>query len=343
MGPWGTVAAAGPGGIVLVVAATTFVATVLVRLLLPRERRHRGRAVLFALGASGLLAVGAIAFGVMGASAGSIVQLASVVFLAAGLVGLAGLVAFDLVLARVGLAVPAILVDLLQATVAIALLLAFLRLEGLDPFSLVTTSAVLTAVVGLALQSTIANVFGGVSLQLDRTLGRGEWIEVGGRVGRIQEIGWRSTRLVTKDGDTLFVPNGELLTREVLNYSRPTGRHRTTIRVGFHYRHAPPLVRGVLLALVRETPGVLASPPPECGPSEFGDSAVVYELQYWIADYAREDAIAEEIRTRIWFAARREDLELPFPTRTLVLSDARNHPGSPGIEAVHTLNSQEET
>src|SRR5213593_475205 len=200
-----------------------------------------------------------------GGSAGSIVQVVALLALAIGLVATTGLVIFDLVLARLGVNVPSILRDFLQVAVAMAVAVGFLRLAGLDVFSLVTTSAVLTAIVGLALQSTIANVFGGLGLQLDRTLGHGEWIEVGSRVGRILEIGWRSTRIVTKDGDTVFVPNSELVSGQVLNFSRPTGAHRMTVRIGFHYRHSPNEVRGVLLAAVRHAPGVLDQPPPDCG------------------------------------------------------------------------------
>ena len=103
-------------------------------------------------------------------------------------------------------------------------MLVCLRLAGIDVLPLLTTSAVLTAVIGLALQSTIANLFGGLSLQLDRTLGQGDWIETGSHSGRIVEIGWRSTRLVTQDGDTLFLPNSQLVTGEVLQPVAADGR-----------------------------------------------------------------------------------------------------------------------
>jgi len=129
----------------------------------------------------------------------------------------------SLVLPRLRIHVPSILRDLIEVTVAVAMGMGFLRLAGLDVLSLVTTSAVLTAVIGLALQSTIANVFSGLGLQLDRTLRHGEWIEVGSRVGKILEIGWRSTRIQTKDGDTVFVPNSELVSKEVLKFGRPAG------------------------------------------------------------------------------------------------------------------------
>jgi small-conductance mechanosensitive channel len=179
---------------------------------------------------------------------------------------------------------------------------------------------VLTAVVGLALQTTIANVASGLGLQLDRTLRRGEWIEIGDHVGKILEIGWRATRVHTKTGDTIFVPNGELVSKDVRSFGRSAGAHRLTVRIGFHYRHPPHEVRRVLLDAVRDAPGVLARPAAACGPVEFGDSAVVYELRYWIGDFARDSEIDEEVHARIWYAAREAGLEFPFPTRTVVLT-----------------------
>ncbi len=318
-GIWDRITDAGPAMVVLVGATVALLALPILRWLAPRSRRHRGGPARLFLGIAVLLAAGAVTLGTMGAtSPGNILQLLGVLALMIGLVGTGGLLVFDVVLLRLRIDVPSILRDLIVVSIAVAIGMGFLRLAGLDIFSLVTTSAVLTAVIGLALQSTIANVFGGLSLQLDRTLRHGEWIEVGTHVGKILEIGWRSTRIQTKDGDTIFVPNGELVSKEVLNFGRPTGAHRIIVRVGFHYRHSPNEVRRVLLAAIRDTPGVLGDPQPECGPVEFGDHAVVYALRYWIADFAHDVAIDEEVHARVWYAARRAGLEIPFPIRTLV-------------------------
>jgi len=309
---------ADPAWVVLTLALAMLAAIPVLRWLAPAAHRHRGGGALLFFALSLSLAMGAIALGNMGgASAGSLVQLVALLALAIGLVATAGLVVFDLLLARLGVNVPAILRDFLQVGIAIAVTVGFLRLAGLDVFSLVTTSAVLTAIIGLALQSTIANVFGGLGLQLDRTLGHGEWIQVGNRIGQILEIGWRSTRIVTKDGDTVFVPNSALVSGEVLNFSRPTGAHRMTIRVGFHDRHSPREVRSALLPAIQDVPGVLRQPAPDCGPVDFGDGAITYALRYWIEDFAHDITIDEAVRTRLWYAARRAALEVPYPTRML--------------------------
>src|SRR5436190_1918889 len=213
---WNALTDSGPAVVVLIGALLALGALPIVRRLAPGERRqHGGPARLFLVIAL-VLALGAIGLGTMGAtSPGNILQLVAVLALLISFVGVAGLFIFDVTLPRLHIEVPSILRDLMQVLVAVAIGMGFLRIAGLDVFSLVTTSAVLTAVIGLALQGTIANVFSGLGLQLDRTLRHGEWIEVGSQVGKILEIGWRSTRILTRDGDTIFVPNSELISKEV--------------------------------------------------------------------------------------------------------------------------------
>lgn len=249
-------------------------------------------------------------------------RLGATVSLIIGIVRVGGMILFDLALARAGVDVPSIVRDVLQVLIVGVLALGCLRLAGIDLLPLLTTSAVLTAVIGISLQSTLANLFSGLSLQMDRTLRSGDWISAQGHVGRIEEIGWRSTRLVTKDGDTVFVPNSGLVTGEVLNYSRPTSRHRMWVRVGFHYRHPPNVVRQTLLRAIDGVDGVLHDPPPDCIVTDFGDSAVQYALRYWIDRFDRDSHIDSEVRSRVWFAARRGALEMPYPHQTVVGEDA---------------------
>jgi small-conductance mechanosensitive channel/CRP-like cAMP-binding protein len=283
--------------------------------VLPADRRKNTTSpALFLLGALALhpLATAIGADGMLRSTLGVF----TLVFFALGGTGLLNVFAFDLVFRRAR--VPSVVRDVVQALALFVLLLVMLRRSGVDLFSLVTTSAVVTAIIGLALQNTIANLFAGVTLPLEHTLAIGDWIRVNGHIGRIVEISWRATSLVTKDGDVVCVPNSQLLAAEVHNYSRPTAYHRVWLRVGFHYRHPPNEVRRVLLEAVRGAPGVLAMPDADCFPVEFSESAVTYALRYWIEDFEREEPISGEVRARIWYAAQRAGLEIPFPIRTIV-------------------------
>jgi small-conductance mechanosensitive channel/CRP-like cAMP-binding protein len=278
--------------------------------LLPAGRRYRGSPARITLA----LALG-LALAEAGAMTGDmegparILRLAAVLALVCGGIALVGFVLFDLVLPPLSLDVPSIVRDVIQLIVAALASLACLRLAGFDVLPLLTTSAVLTAVVGLALQATIANLFGGLSLQLDRTLVQGDWIETGTHSGRIVEIGWRSTRLVTRDGDTLFLPNSQLVSGEVLNLSRPTGAHRAAVQVTVAERYAPAMVRQAFVEAIRDVPGILQYPPPDCLVSELGDQSLGYTVRYWITEFERDSSIASDVRMRLWYASRRAGFE----------------------------------
>lgn len=296
-------------------AAVALALALVLPYVLPAGRRNRGTAarVLLAL-ALGLALAGAGAVTSDLEASGRLLRLAALLALVSGTVALVALVVFDLILRPFRLDVPSIVRDVVQIAVATLAILACLRLAGFDVLPLVTTSAVLTAVVGLALQTTIANLFSGLWLQLDRTLVQGDWIQTGSTSGRIQEIGWRATRLITDDGDSVFLPNSELVSGEVLNLSRPSGAHRVSVRVSVHEDYSPATVRQVFVDAIRDVPGVLLFPPPDCLLAELGEQQNIYMVRYWISEFERDDEIASDVRMRLWYAGRRAG----FETRPLV-------------------------
>jgi small-conductance mechanosensitive channel/CRP-like cAMP-binding protein len=300
--------------VVLEWAAAALIAALVLPYFPSARRRNGGGAVRLVLAlAAGLALAAATSEGTAIDAPRQVLHLGAILALVCGLIGLAGLVLFDLLLPALRVEVASVLRDAAVLGVAAIAVFVCLRLAGLDVLPLLTTSAVLTAVIGLALQTTIANVFGGLALHLDRTLGHGDWIETGTHGGRIVEIGWRATQLVTREGDTLFLPNSQLVSGDVLNLSRPTGAHRASVHVSVHERHAPGMVRAVLADAVRDAPGVLDYPPPDCVISDFGDSSVGYAVRYWLTEFERDAAIAGEVRSRLWYAARRAGLESPPP------------------------------
>jgi small-conductance mechanosensitive channel/CRP-like cAMP-binding protein len=303
------------------------VALLFVRRLLPLDRRQRGRIALVFLALSLLLRLGGGALIEAEAKdAATAVTLIAIFLEAFGITGFVALLVFDIGFARVQVSVPSLVRDILQGIALAVITIAVLQAAGVNVAGIITTSAILTAVIGLALQSTISNLFAGLSLQLDRTIGVGDWVQIGNRQGRIVEFRWRSTLLITRDGDNVILPNSSLLANEVLNYSKPTREHRISVKIGIAYKHPPNDVKKVLLGGVAAVPGVLATPAPVCQLTDFGDSAIVYSILYWIDDVQREPSIAGEVRTRIWYGLQRAGLEVPYPTRTLIThaeADAR--------------------
>ena len=306
---------------------TALLVLLVLRRFLDHDARGRVRMPAGFLVAALVFRASAWAAASAGSGSASVLGLLAVLCFVVGMVALVGLIVFDVVFRRHP--VPAVLRDLAQFVVVLAIFAATLHQHGLDPISLVATGSVLTAVVGFALQGTIANVFAGLALPLEGEFTIGDWIEVGGHVGRIREIKWRSTALVTKDGDTVIVPNNLLITTSVKNYSRPTTAHRVAIRVGFHDRHAPNDVRAMVLDAVRRVPGVLDEPPPDCLAVEFGDDSISYTVRFWIDGFVGADPIAAEVRTRLWYASRRAGFEMPSPSTTVVMQTAGMEDGAP--------------
>lgn len=178
---------------------------------------------------------------------------------------------------------------------------------------LLVTSAVGAAVVGFALQDTLGNLFAGLAIQIEKPFRVGHWIAVGEREGQVQEITWRATKLLTKHGQFLIVPNGVISTEAILNYSEPTVPTRLTVAVGVSYATPPNEARAALLEALAHSPLVLRVPAPRVFLHDFGDSALIFHLWFWISDYALELEARDEVRTNIWYTLRRKGIEIPYP------------------------------
>ena len=192
---------------------------------------------------------------------------------------------------------------------------------NVDVTPLLATSALITAVVGLALQETLGNIFSGLSLQLQKPFEPGDWVRFGGYLGRIQGIGWRSTRLVTRSLELLEVPNA-VLAREVITNYRGTAVG-DDLFVGLSYAAPPNRVKEIILRVLHHNRALAASPPPQVWVVEYGDFAVKYRVRFWMVDYSQQDRVRDEIMTSLWYALRRNGIEIPFPIRTLQIQRMR--------------------
>ncbi|MGZ5218320.1 MAG: mechanosensitive ion channel domain-containing protein, partial [Caldimonas sp.] len=181
---------------------------ILGRALLPVADRGRVRlAIFFVLTYLLLLFVKASLLNVGLENAYATAHLGALVALAWGITGTAGLVLFDLAGHR--FRIPKILRDLSVTIASAVAMVMLLSRSGVNLLSLITTSAVLTAVIGLALQDTLGNLLSGVAMQLESSIDIGDWIRLDERpIGRVLEIRWRSTVIRTKNDDIVIIPNG---------------------------------------------------------------------------------------------------------------------------------------
>ena len=182
---------------------------------------------------------------------------------------------------------------------------------------LVTALGLGSIVIGLALQDTLGSIMSGIALLSERPFTEGDWLEVGDVEGRVVEMNWRAVRLLTRSGDLVVVPHLVIAKEVVRNYSQPAPTHADTVTLGFGYEHPPNVVKGVLAEAARETPGIVAAPPPVVRTVGYGDSAVEYDVMYWMDGMAERFDIRERFMTRVWYAAQRAHLNIPFPIRTV--------------------------
>jgi len=186
---------------------------------------------------------------------------------------------------------------------------------GVNLASLLTTSAVLTMVVGLALQDTLGNLFSGLALQTEKLFQIGEWISFREHVGQVVGMTWKSTLVKTLENEIVYIPNNVISKEIVKNYSRPEPSHVAYLEIGIEYGAAPNKVREVILDVLAEHPKVLKVPSPQVRLISFGDHSITYQIRFWNDDFGGEKLLKSELNDMIWYAFRRSGIQIPFPIR----------------------------
>jgi small-conductance mechanosensitive channel len=178
---------------------------------------------------------------------------------------------------------------------------------------LLTTSAVGAVVVGFALQDTLGNAFAGLSIQSEKPFRVGNWIKVGDFEGRVSEVTWRATKLRTKSGNFVIVPNNTIGKEAITNYSEPAVPTRLEVEVGASYLSTPADVKAAILEAMTQVPRVLKVPPPDALLRSFDGSSIAYRARFWVADYEHGEEACDQVRTAIFYAFGRRGIEIPWP------------------------------
>lgn len=186
-----------------------------------------------------------------------------------------------------------------------------------DLVGLLTTSAILTAVIGLAAQEPLKDLLAGLELQLSDDFKIGDFLQVRDDVrGIVLSVSWHDTTLRNRDGTLVVVPNTEIAQGVIFNLSAQ-GTVCNRFSIGLDYDYPPGQARRLLERVVRQNPRVLEDPPPCIGVMEFAESSINYEIQVWQREWG--DAallrLRGELLEQIWYALRREGQSIPFPVR----------------------------
>ena len=246
------------------------------------------------------------------------------------LVSICALAVFDVVLPAMGVHVLAITGDVLVFGAYVFAALGVLKAAGLTPSSVLTTSAVVSGVLALSLQTTLGNVIGGVALQIDGSVHLGDWLQLpDGQQGKVVAIRWRHTVLETRNWDTIVVPNANLLSQNIVILGKRTGhpvQHRMWVYFNVDFRFAPSHVIDVVREALWASPieGVAQEPRPSVIAYDFArdgrDSFGYYAVRYWLNDLPNDDPTSSRVRSRIYIALKRAGIPLARPAQTLFVS-----------------------
>jgi small-conductance mechanosensitive channel len=220
-----------------------------------------------------------------------------------------------------GAAPPRLLQDIARAGFYGGAILAILAFVFGQPIAgLVATSGVLVAVIGFALRNMIADVFSGIALNLEHPYRIGDWIEVApGTVGRVAEINWRATRLVTRDHISVVVPNGLIAASRFANFSYPERHYRASVRLALSPLVSVERAKQVLHTALRGAPHILAEPHPEVQVEGIDERGVTYLLRYWVGDYSDDNGCRDAVVTSALRCLTQAGLAPAFPHRDISL------------------------
>lgn len=211
--------------------------------------------------------------------------------------------------------------------VVVGLMIA-LQTSGIQVGSLAVIMGALGVGIGFGMQNIVNNFVSGLILLAERPVKVGDWIEVEGTGGIVERIGARSTTIVTNDNVTIIVPNAELITKNIVNWSHTDPLVRIRIPVGVAYGSDLDAVRGALLEVAAAHPAVLETPAPVVNFLAFADSALELELAVWTREMVQSQRrLRSDLNFAIDAAFRKRGIEIPFPQRDVHLrTDARSTP-----------------
>jgi len=188
-----------------------------------------------------------------------------------------------------------------------------------DISALVTTLGVGSLAIALAAQETLSDTIAGFVIMIDRPYRIGDRIEIQDLAtwGDVVDIGLRSTRIRTRDNRMVIVPNSVIGKSLIVNYSYPDTLYRIEIHIGVSYETDLEHARQTIINSVRDVEGVLADHPVEALFLEFGESAIIFRVRWWLDSYEDTRRMFDRVNTAMYSALKREGIRLPAPQREL--------------------------
>ncbi|HQR04307.1 MAG: mechanosensitive ion channel [Proteobacteria bacterium] len=269
-----------------------------------------------------------------------------------------GLLLFRVLMPAFRFETPRILEDITVISAYVAWGMVRLRIAGLDLSQIVATSAVVTAIIAFSMQDTLGNILGGLAIHLDHSVEIGDWVVIEGISGRVIDIRWRYTKIMTRNGEKIVMPNSVLMKNKfsvVGIYGGSANAWRRWVWFNVGLDHAPHRVIEVAGRAVTdaEIPNVARNPAPSVVLMEFGAGYARYALRYWLTDPLYDDPTDSEVRIHVFNALERAGLALALPEEVRHLTSGNAEQALPerelqrrlaalsAVELFHSLSADE--
>lgn len=202
----------------------------------------------------------------------------------------------------------------------VAGLLFILKIWSIDVTPFLAGAGVAGLVLGLALKDTLANIFGGISLILDKNFQIDDVIKLSsGEIGKIMDIGLRSTKVSTFDNELLVIPNANLANATIQNFAQPEPKARVVVEFGVVYGTDVEKVRKTVLSAINKVENVLDDPKPRVYFNTMGDFSLGFRLFFWVDNYTKRFNAKEKATEAVYNSLNKAKIGIPFPTQTVYL------------------------
>ena len=221
-----------------------------------------------------------------------------------------------------------LLIKLTHVVLMVVAVVLVLSAVGINLSALAIFSGAVGVGIGLGLQKIVSNFISGIILLVDKSVKPGDLISVGDSTGRISAMNTRYISIAAGDGRDILIPNEDLVTQKVVNWTYSDTNALVKVKFGAAYDADPRRVCHLAIDVATGAERVSKTKPPGCLLAEFGESGMQFGLTFWVTDPGGMDGARSEVLTALWEAFRREDIRMPYPVR-----DVRMAAPTPAAEA----------